>query len=106
MKIGIFPSMVVVCAVVALSIFASRWFPVLGFLLVPVFGYLMGDWLVGLDNRFGGGAAPNRARLLIHILVALVWGLWLVGVTVALVLGIATGRWEELLRAATGPHVP
>ena len=91
-RIGLIASMIVIYAAQGVAMLLSNWVPDIEFVLAPVFAYLLGDWLVGLNRRFGKGGPSPRAHRLIKLFVWIILALWVAGL-VAAALFIATGKW-------------
>jgi hypothetical protein len=85
-------------AMAGINVLVSKWLPSFAFLTAPIFAYLMGDWLVGMNCRFNKGGPSPRAHRLIQLFVLIILALWVIGLVVAVILGTTTGKWSVIFR--------
>jgi hypothetical protein len=91
-RIGLIASMFVIYAAQGITMLLSRWLPDSEFLAVPVFAYLLGDWLVGLNRRFSKGGPSPKVHRLIKLFVWIILTFWVVALVGTAALSIATGK--------------
>ena len=94
-SIGFWPTTVLIT--VAQSTLVAA--PMVYFVVLPFNAYLIGDAMEWLNRRFTkDGRAAARTRTLVASFVIIIWGLWLLVLGAAVVIGVKTGRWP------TGRH--
>ncbi|MGC8561027.1 MAG: hypothetical protein ACP5O1_10150 [Phycisphaerae bacterium] len=97
-RFGLLISTIAIYAMAGISMLVSKWVPSFAFLTAPIFAYLMGDWLVGLNCRFNKGGPSPRAHRLIQLFVVIMLAFWVIGLVGAAIPGTTTGKWSVIFR--------
>ncbi len=95
---GLLVSTIAMYAMTGICVLVSKWITSFAFLTMPIFAYLMGDWLVGLNCRFNKGGPSPRAHRLIQLFVLIILAFWVIGLIGAAILGATTGKWSVIFR--------